>query len=155
MAFLTRLPLPVIAAFGTGMVMTHNLLDRVNPAVFGKFTGLWLILHGYGTFWIEPGKLYFFVLWPLIPWVGVMAIGYALGALLCRSDWKTAGEVPTLISLVHSHMGITIMPLSAVKHSVASVAACNIADRIPLSEIGIALVRGLELLSLTTSNLSR
>jgi uncharacterized membrane protein len=88
MALLIRLPLPMIAAFGTGMVITHNLLDRVNPAVFGKFAGLWLILHGYGTFWILPGRLDFFVLWPLLPWVGVMAIGYGIGALLCRRDWR-------------------------------------------------------------------
>ena len=52
---------------------------------------------------------------------------------------QTAGEVPTLISLVASGMGITIMPASAVKHSVASVVACNIADRIPMSEIGMAV----------------
>jgi DNA-binding transcriptional LysR family regulator len=55
---------------------------------------------------------------------------------------QTAGEVPTLISLVHSHMGITIMPLSAVKHSAASVVACNIVDRIPISEIGMAVRKG-------------
>jgi DNA-binding transcriptional LysR family regulator len=52
---------------------------------------------------------------------------------------QTAGEVPTLISLVASGMGITIMPASAVKHSVTSVVACNIVDRIPISEIGIAV----------------
>jgi len=52
---------------------------------------------------------------------------------------QTAGEVPTLISLVHSRVGITIAPLSVVKHSVASVVACNIADRIPMSEIGMAV----------------
>jgi DNA-binding transcriptional LysR family regulator len=52
---------------------------------------------------------------------------------------QTVGEVPTLISLVHSRMGITITPLSVVKHSAASVVACNIVDRIPMSEIGIAV----------------
>jgi DNA-binding transcriptional LysR family regulator len=52
---------------------------------------------------------------------------------------QTAGEVPTLISLVHSRMGITIMPASVVKHSVASIVACEILDRIPMSEIGIAV----------------
>jgi DNA-binding transcriptional LysR family regulator len=52
---------------------------------------------------------------------------------------QTAGEVPTLISLVHSRMGITITPLSVVKHSVASVVACDILDRIPMSEIGMAV----------------
>jgi len=55
---------------------------------------------------------------------------------------QTAGEVPTLISLVHSRMGITITPLSVVKYSVASVVACNIVDRIPMSEIGMAFRKG-------------
>ena len=55
---------------------------------------------------------------------------------------QTVGEVPTLISLVHSRMGITITPLSVVKHSVASVVACNIVDRIPMSEIGMAFRKG-------------
>jgi hypothetical protein len=36
-------------------------------------------------------------------------------------------------------MGITIMPASAVKHSVSSVVACEILDRIPMVEIGIAV----------------
>src|SRR5580700_5408134 len=52
---------------------------------------------------------------------------------------QTAGEVPTLISLVHSRMGITIMPASVAKHSAASVVVCNIVDRIPMSEIAIAV----------------
>jgi len=52
---------------------------------------------------------------------------------------QTAAEISTLISLVDAHMGIAILPASAVKHSVASVIACGIADRIPMSEIGIAV----------------
>jgi DNA-binding transcriptional LysR family regulator len=52
---------------------------------------------------------------------------------------QTAGEIPTLISLVASHMGITILPASAVKHSVASVVGCEILDRMPMSEIGLAV----------------
>ena len=52
---------------------------------------------------------------------------------------QTAGELPTLIALVDSGMGITILPASAVKHSVASVVACEILDRIPMSEIAIAV----------------
>jgi hypothetical protein len=41
--------------------------------------------------------------------------------------------------LVASRMGITILPASAVKHSVPSVVACEILDRIPMVEIGIAV----------------
>jgi DNA-binding transcriptional LysR family regulator len=55
---------------------------------------------------------------------------------------QTAGEMPTLISLVDSGMGVAILPASAVKRSVASVVACEIADKIPISEIGIAVRKG-------------
>jgi DNA-binding transcriptional LysR family regulator len=52
---------------------------------------------------------------------------------------QTAAEIPTLIALVDSRMGIAILPASAVKYSGASVIACEIADQIPMSEIGIAV----------------
>ena len=52
---------------------------------------------------------------------------------------QTAVEIPMLISLVASGMGISILPASTVKHSVASVVACGILDRIPKVEIGIAV----------------
>jgi len=55
---------------------------------------------------------------------------------------QTAVEIPMLISLVASGMGITIAPLSVVKHSVTSVVACNIVNRIPMSEIGMAFRKG-------------
>src|SRR5713226_2191288 len=55
---------------------------------------------------------------------------------------QPAGQMPTLISLVDSRMGISILPASAVKHSVASVVACEIADAIPMCEIGIAVNKG-------------
>jgi DNA-binding transcriptional LysR family regulator len=52
---------------------------------------------------------------------------------------QTAAELSTLISLVASGMGITILPASAVKYSVAPVVACGILDRIPAVEVGIAV----------------
>jgi DNA-binding transcriptional LysR family regulator len=52
---------------------------------------------------------------------------------------QMGAEISTLISLVDAHMGIAILPASAVKNSVASVIACDIVDRIPMSEIGIVV----------------
>jgi DNA-binding transcriptional LysR family regulator len=52
---------------------------------------------------------------------------------------QTGAEISTLISLVDAHMGIAILPTSAVKHSVASVIACDIVDQIPMSEIAIVV----------------
>ena len=54
---------------------------------------------------------------------------------------QTAGQMPTLISLVDAGMGISILPASTVKHSGAFVTACEIADSVPMSEIGIAINR--------------
>jgi DNA-binding transcriptional LysR family regulator len=55
---------------------------------------------------------------------------------------QTAGQMPTLISLIDSGMGISILPASAVKNSVASVVACEIAGTIPRSKIAIAINKG-------------
>ena len=55
---------------------------------------------------------------------------------------QTAGQMPTLISLVDSGMGISVLPASAVKHSGASVVACEIAGKIAMSEIAIAVNKG-------------
>ena len=55
---------------------------------------------------------------------------------------QTAGEMPTLISLVDSGMGISILPASAVKNSVASVVACEIAGTLPRSKIAIVVNKG-------------
>jgi DNA-binding transcriptional LysR family regulator len=77
-----------------------------------------------------------------VPGFHDLMLGMLRDAGIVPNITQTAGEVPTLISLVHSRMGITITPLSVVKHSAASVVACNIVDRIPMSEIGMAVSRG-------------
>jgi DNA-binding transcriptional LysR family regulator len=71
-----------------------------------------------------------------------LIVGMLRDAGIVPNVSQTAGEISTLISLVDAHMGIAILPLSAVKHSVASVIACEIADQIPMSEIGIAVSKG-------------
>jgi DNA-binding transcriptional LysR family regulator len=54
---------------------------------------------------------------------------------------QTAGEMPTLISLVDAGVGVSIVPASVAKRIVSKVVVCSIADRMPESEIGIALAR--------------
>ncbi|HEY6244257.1 MAG TPA: heparan-alpha-glucosaminide N-acetyltransferase domain-containing protein [Pyrinomonadaceae bacterium] len=92
MAALIHLPLKVITGFGLLMIALHNLLDPFQiPRAFGNpslglWGKLWLILHQQGLFFIDgfpsPAVL---VLYPLIPWVGVMAVGYAFGSIYRRS----------------------------------------------------------------------
>src|SRR6266403_1260345 len=68
-----------------------------------------------------------------------LILGMLRDARIVPNVSQTAAELSTLISLVDAHMGITILPASAVKHSVASVIACDIVDEIPMSEIGIVV----------------
>jgi uncharacterized membrane protein len=83
LAALVRWPSAVAAVFGFVLVAGHNLLDGVNAASLGALRPLWLILHQPGL--LVAGPKYFVLLtYPLIPWVGVTALGYALGAVLVR-----------------------------------------------------------------------
>jgi uncharacterized membrane protein len=85
MALIVRLPVRWIAGLGVAIILFHNLLDPIPPAALGRFAGLWVVLHTPGLVSITP-QIKFFVGYPLIPWIGVMAAGYALGALLERQD---------------------------------------------------------------------
>ena len=50
---------------------------------------------------------------------------------------QVAGEMPTLISLIASGAGISLLPGSAVKNCRAAVAGCKVLDKIPISEIAL------------------
>lgn len=85
MALIVWLPLRWVAVLGLSMIATHNLLDRINPASFGKFSWLWMLLHSPGRIPITA-NFSFSVRYVLIPWIGVMAAGFAFGKLLLRHD---------------------------------------------------------------------
>lgn len=85
MALIVRLPVRWVAALGLGMIATHNLLDRVNPASFGKYYWLWMLMHTPGRVPITD-HFWFTIRYVLIPWVGVMALGFAFGSVLLRPD---------------------------------------------------------------------
>ena len=85
MALIVRLPVRWIAVLGLGMIATHNLFDRINPASFGRFYWSWILLHTPGRI-VVTDKFEFSVRYVLIPWVGVMAAGFAFGTLLLRPD---------------------------------------------------------------------
>ena len=68
-----------------------------------------------------------------------LIFGMLSDARIVPNVCQTAGEIPTLVSLVASGMGITILPASVVKRYIAPVVAREILDRIPMSEIGIAV----------------
>ena len=80
LAALVWLPTPAILVFGVVMVAGHNLLDGVRSA-----HPLWVMLHAQGIAVNRPGFVVF-VAYPLVPWVGVTALGYALGQIY---EWNS------------------------------------------------------------------
>jgi uncharacterized membrane protein len=70
-----HLPVRAIAAVSLVMIAGHNLLDGISPEQFGAWAPVWNLLHVRGQI---PGG---FVSYPLIPWIGVMGLGYVVGSL--------------------------------------------------------------------------
>jgi uncharacterized membrane protein len=85
LAALVRLPLSWIAAIGVVMIAGHNLLDPIRIPPTTPLGWLWSVLHVQGVL-LSDGQPFLFVAYPLIPWIGVMASGYAFGALLQRPE---------------------------------------------------------------------
>jgi len=100
LAGLIWLPVWAIAVFGIVLVAGHNALDAIQPAMgapSGALARLWAVLH-------QPGFLYqgshtVLISYVLIPWVGVTALGYVLGAVY---EWSAGArrEFLTRLGLV-------------------------------------------------------
>src|SRR3569833_2401419 len=75
----------VLRGVGAVLMAGHNALDGVSPATFGAAAPLWNVLHQPGLLLGPPH--FVIVAYPLVPWVGVTAVGYALGAVY---DWDAA-----------------------------------------------------------------
>ena len=81
LAGLQWLPTPAVGLFGAAVILAHNLLDPIHANALGRWSDAWHILHerGWLTFHAHPIALYGY---PVIPWIGVMAIGYCFGAVV-------------------------------------------------------------------------
>jgi uncharacterized membrane protein len=87
MGVLVRLPVAVNALVGVILIAGHNLVASIigDPKVLlgGSLGWFWRILYFGGGFTAGGGDApNFFVLYSIIPWIGVMAAGYAFGAVL-------------------------------------------------------------------------
>jgi uncharacterized membrane protein len=80
LALLVHLPVWAITGFGVLMIATHNLFDPVQARSLGAFSGLWATLHSR-ELTETYGGIHVFTMYPLVPWIGVMAVGYGFGQL--------------------------------------------------------------------------
>ncbi len=73
----------VLTAIGAAIVVSHNLLDPIEADSLGALRFPWAVVHDSELF--EPFEGHYVALgYPLVPWVGVMALGFGVGALFAR-----------------------------------------------------------------------
>jgi len=108
---LIRLPVSAVLAIGALIVLGHNALDPLDARHFsGPLDIVWDFLH-------RPASLHFaarslFIAYPVLPWVGVIAIGFALGQLFDlpeaeRRRWLLGlglGALATFVALRASNL---------------------------------------------------
>ena len=90
MAGLVKLPLPVVGMIGVTIIAAHNLMDSHMGRLLegldqNRLSGLWKVFYvGFfaGPIQFGPNGPNLIVLYSIIPWIGVMAAGYAFGKIL-------------------------------------------------------------------------
>ncbi len=90
LAALVKLPTAIVGAIGVAMIAGHNLMDpligeRIATVAERGLSWLWKILYlsfYAGPIQFGPDGPNLIVLYSIIPWVGVMAAGYAFGSIL-------------------------------------------------------------------------
>ena len=80
LSLLVKLPMKAIFAIGLILVFAHNLLDGFHVAGNSFGAILWSLLHDPNFFQLGSGRSVF-VAYPLIPWIGTIALGYCFGIL--------------------------------------------------------------------------
>lgn len=88
LSLLVYLPLGAIASVGGVMVLVHNAFDGLplpscapGTPQCGAGDLIAHVLHVQGPIQLWPKGVVFLSLYPLIPWIGVMALGYVFGRL--------------------------------------------------------------------------
>jgi uncharacterized membrane protein len=101
MAVVVHLPVPAVASLSLLTIAGHHALDGIRPESLGAFAGLWRVLHAPG--FVLGGGL--FIAYPLIPWVAVMSLGYALAVVY---TWAPARRRRALVSWGAGALGLFV-----------------------------------------------
>jgi uncharacterized membrane protein len=80
LAAFIHLPSNLILAVGIILVAGHNALDSFHVAGNGADAIGWAVLHEFKLFPLGEART-LFVGYPVIPWIGVMLLGYCFGRL--------------------------------------------------------------------------
>ncbi|MFZ2994796.1 DUF1624 domain-containing protein [Sphingobium sp.] len=91
LAALIRLPKSLLIAIGLVIVCGHNLLDPIRLQDGDALFPLWAMIHQRDTFALPFGLLVK-TTYPILVWIGVMVLGYGVGAWFLPSVDPRARE---------------------------------------------------------------
>jgi uncharacterized membrane protein len=92
LAAVVWLPSSAVLVGGALIVGAHNLFDRIDADHLGGWSWLWHVVHQQGAVRYGDGRV-FFVAYPLVPWIGVMMLGYVLGLHWPRLDRRRLAAI--------------------------------------------------------------
>lgn len=92
LALLHHLPRPLLWLIAIACIAGHNLLTPVSFAPTEAGYSLWTVLHDRGYLY-QGAPFAIKISYPLLPWVGVIVLGYLAGSLFAPDDVVASGYV--------------------------------------------------------------
>ncbi|WP_200626116.1 DUF1624 domain-containing protein [Pseudomonas sp. LAM2023] len=110
LSLLVWLPRGALIALGATLIAGHNLLDTVHFEVGSALHVPWAILHDRG--WLElSDNLRLRTSYPVLPWLGVIALGYGLGPWFARHSDDTRRQQRLLLAGLAALLGFVALRL--------------------------------------------
>ena len=156
LAILVWLPRPILFALGLFIVAGHNLLDGLHFPVGTTMHVPWAVLHDRGWINLSEG-LRLRTSYPVLPWIGVIALGYCIGPWFARSACVAARQRNLLLAGVGALTGFLALRLAngygeaqwvAYESTVQSLMSFFNITKYPPSLLFLALTLGVGLLLL-------
>ncbi|WLH88155.1 DUF1624 domain-containing protein [Pseudomonas sp. FP453] len=156
LAALVWLPRPLLIAVAIALIAGHNLLDGLHFAPGSLLQNGWAILHERS--WIDVGdSLRLRITYPVLPWIGVIALGYGLGPWFAngvqpasRQRYLALAGVGALVGfvLLRALNGYGEKPWQAYESGVQTLMSFFNVTKYPPSLLFLALTLGMGLLLL-------
>jgi uncharacterized membrane protein len=84
LGLLQRFSRVIAGAVGISILLLHNLLDPIRAASFGRWALLWNMIHQPLLLRYHGGVI-FVIIYPVLPCIGVILVGYAFGPFVCMA----------------------------------------------------------------------
>jgi len=156
LALLVWLPRAVLIALALVIMGGHNVLDGLHVEASSALQIPWTILHERS--WIDVGdSLRLRTTYPVLPWIGVIALGYGLGPWFAKGIQPTVRQWYLLLAGVGALVGFVVLraangygekPWQAYENGVQTLMSFFNITKYPPSLLFLALTLGIGLLLL-------